>query len=61
MRDLLTRVATVTCWLVIMVLLVLWLVAAVHRGNASAVGIVALALAGVVIVPVLASRLHQDP
>lgn len=59
MRAVLAQVAIVTGWLVIIVLLALWLVAAVHRGRASGVWIVAIALTGIIVVPVLAARLNK--
>jgi hypothetical protein len=55
-QRILTRLAVVTGWLLIVVLLGLWLLEAVHRGHAAAIWIVGTGLTALVAVPLLAAR-----
>lgn len=59
MRTLIARVGLVGGWLLVIVLLALWVAEAVHRGHAAGVWITSVGLAGVVIIPLLASRLRS--
>lgn len=58
-RQSLARGAVVGGWLLVTALLALWLVEAIHRGHLASILIVAVTLAGIVLVPLMAARLRS--